>query len=141
MLKEFRQFVLRGSVLDLAVGIIVGAAFGKIVTSFVTDIVMPPVGMAIGKVNFVDLAIKLADGKDGKPVLVKYGSFLQSVFDFLIVALAVFLLVKAANTLQNMRNKEEAPAPPAATKACAECAMVIPVKAKKCGHCLSSVPA
>jgi large conductance mechanosensitive channel len=141
MLKEFRQFIMRGSVLDLAVGIIVGAAFGKIVSSFVADLIMPPLGLAIGKVNMVDLAWKLADGKDGKPVLLKYGSFFQSVFDFLIVAFAIFMVVKLANTLQNLRKKEEAPVIAPAMKTCAECAMDIPVKAKKCGHCLSVLPA
>ncbi|MCE9581614.1 MAG: large-conductance mechanosensitive channel protein MscL [Planctomycetes bacterium] len=138
MLKEFRQFIMRGNVVDLAVAVIVGAAFGKIVTSFVADIIMPPLGMAMGHVNFTDLAVKLSDGKDGKPVLLKYGNFLQAVFDFTLVAMAIFAMVKAMNTLQNLRKKEEpAPPPPPRTKVCPECAMDIPVTARKCGHCTS----
>lgn len=139
MLKEFKQFILRGNVIDMAVGIIVGAAFGKIVASFVSDIIMPPLGLALGRVNFKDLAWSMTTGKDGKPVLLTYGNFLQATVDFLIVAAAIFALVKTVNTLQNLRKKEDAPAPPPATKTCGECAMDIPVKAKKCGHCLSAV--
>ncbi len=139
MLKEFRQFILRGNVLDLAVGIIIGAAFGKIVSSFVADVITPPLGLLMGRVNFKDLGWTLTTGKDGKPVQILYGNFLQAAFDFVIVAAAIFVIVKLANKLQNMKKKEEAPPPPPVTKVCAECAMDIPVKAKKCGHCLTAV--
>lgn len=139
MFKEFRQFVMRGNVLDLAVGIIIGAAFGKIVSSFVADVITPPLGLLIGRVDFKQLGWTLTTGKDGVPVRIMYGNFLQATFDFVIVAAAIFALVKTANKLQDLRKKEEAPPPPPSTKSCGECAMDIPVKAKKCGHCLSPV--
>jgi large conductance mechanosensitive channel len=114
--KEFREFAVKGNVIDLAVGVIIGGAFGKIVTSLVGDIVMPFVGLFVGGVNFTTLAVILKEGGDGAPpVLLKYGQFLQNVFDFLIVAAAVFLMVKAINTLK--RKQEAAPpaTPPAPT--------------------------
>jgi large conductance mechanosensitive channel len=114
--KEFREFAVKGNVIDLAVGVIIGGAFGKIVTSLVGDVVMPFVGLFVGGVNFTSLAVTLKDGKDGAPaVLLKYGQFLQNVFDFLIVAAAVFAMVKAINTLK--RKQEAAPpaTPPAPT--------------------------
>lgn len=113
ILKEFREFAVRGNVVDMAVGIIIGAAFGKIVSSLVEDVVMPPIGAIIGGVDFTDLAItlKAAEG-DAPAVLLKYGNFLQTSFNFLIVAAAVFMLVKVVNTLR--RKAEEAPAAPAA---------------------------
>ena len=97
MLGEFREFAVKGNVIDLAVGIIIGAAFGKIVSSLVEDVIMPPIGMIVGKVDFTDLAAPLGRGPDGKPVLLRYGEFLQEVLNFLIVAVAVFLLVKVIN--------------------------------------------
>jgi len=112
VIKEFREFAVKGNVVDMAVGIIIGAAFGKIVSSVVADVVMPVIGLLVGGVNFSHLALTLKEGVEKTPpVLLKYGVFLQTVFDFLIVAVAVFLLVKGINRL---RRKEEAPpaAPP-----------------------------
>ena len=136
MLKEFRQFILRGNVVDLAVAVVIGAAFKGIVDSLIANMIMPPLGLAIGRVNFTNLSVKIATGKDGNPILLTYGSFLQSVLNFLIVAVAIFALVKMMNTFQNLaKKKEEAAAP--TTKACPQCMMDIPVAAKKCGHCTS----
>jgi large conductance mechanosensitive channel len=99
--KEFKEFAMKGSVVDLAIGVIIGAAFGKIVTSLVEDIIMPPIGMAIGNVNFSDLAVGLGVGADGKTeVLWKYGNFLQITFQFLIVAFVLFLLIRGINKLK-----------------------------------------
>lgn len=120
MIKEFKEFAIKGNVLDMAVGIIIGGAFGKIVTSFVNDVLMPPIGMLIGKVNFSDLKVVLseatlsADGEILKPEsAIMYGQFIQTIIDFLIVAWAIFLVVKAMNSFK--RKKEEEPAPPAPT--------------------------
>ncbi|MBP9005167.1 MAG: large-conductance mechanosensitive channel protein MscL [Candidatus Marinimicrobia bacterium] len=116
LLQEFKAFAMRGNVIDMAVGIIIGAAFGKIVTSVVNDIIMPPIGLLVGGVNFTDLKIVLKHAVDGNPaVTLNYGNFLQVVFDFLIIAFAVFMLVKA---LSAAKREEEAapPAPPAPTK-------------------------
>ena len=110
MFKEFRTFAMRGNVIDLAVGVVIGAAFGKIVASLVADIIMPPIGLAVGGINFTDLAIRLGLDPAGKPVLLKYGSFGQAIFEFLIVALALFILIKGINTLK----RPPPPAPPAA---------------------------
>lgn len=114
LLAEFKEFAIKGNVVDMAVGIIVGAAFGKIVSSFVNDVVMPPLGLLLGGVNFTDLAIvlKAAEG-DVAAVAVRYGAFLQTVFDFLIVAFAVFMAIKAMNTVKRMREEEVEPAPAA----------------------------
>ena len=113
MLKEFRQFAVKGNVVDLAVAVIIGAAFGKIVSSFVADIVMPPLGLVIGGVNFTDLAITLKAASGGAPAVVwAYGKFLQSVFDFTIIAFVIFLAVKGINKLK--REEEAAPAAPPA---------------------------
>lgn len=104
MMKEFKDFAMRGNVVDLAVGIIIGAAFGKIVSSIVADVVMPPIGLLVGGVDFSDLAFTLKAAQDGaEAVVIRYGAFLQTVFDFLIVAFAVFMLVKLMN---NMKKKE-----------------------------------
>jgi large conductance mechanosensitive channel len=112
LISEFKTFIQRGNVIDLAVGVIIGAAFGKIVNSLVSDVLMPPLGFVVGRVNFSDLGVALGEGPDGKPVVLKYGSFLQATFDFLIIAFCVFLLVKAVNTLQ--RKKEAQPPEPSA---------------------------
>lgn len=110
IVKEFKEFALKGNMVDIAVGIIIGAAFGKIVSSLVNNIIMPPLGMIIGGVNFTNLAIVLGTGAiDGKPVLFEYGTFLQTVFDFLIVAIAIFAVVKGINKMK----KKEAAAPEA----------------------------
>jgi large conductance mechanosensitive channel len=111
MMKEFKEFAMKGNVVDLAVGIIIGAAFGKIVSSLVGDIVMPPLGLLIGGVDFSNLAITLKEASAGSPaVLLKYGAFIQVLFDFLIVALAIFMVVKAMNALQ--KKKDAVPTAP-----------------------------
>ena len=111
LLQEFKQFAMRGSVVDLAVGVVIGGAFGKIVTSFVGDVLMPPIGMLIGGVDFSGLAVTLREAQGNTPaVLWKYGAFLQNVVDFMIIAFAIFLVVKAMNALQ--KKPEAAPPPP-----------------------------
>jgi large conductance mechanosensitive channel len=143
MLKEFKAFAMRGNVLDMAVGIIIGAAFGKIVSSLVEDIIMPPIGKLLGHVDFSNLFLNLGEKSfetlaaakaAGAPTL-NYGVFLNTVLNFLIVAFAVFLLVRAVN---KWVAKPEAAAAPT-TKACPQCAMTIPIAAKRCGHCTSQV--
>jgi len=109
MMTEFKDFAMRGNVVDMAVGIVIGGAFGKIVSSFVADVLMPPIGLLMGGVNFSDLAIMLKDAVgETAPVMIKYGSFIQTVIDFIIIAFAIFLVVKAMNS---MKKEEEAPAP------------------------------
>lgn len=113
LVKEFREFAVKGNMIDMAVGIIIGAAFGKIVTALVNNIIMPPLGMVIGGVNFSDLALTLGTSAvDGTPVVLGYGAFLQTIIDFLIIAVAIFAMVKAINKLK--RKEEPAPAAPAA---------------------------
>ncbi|MEE4283623.1 MAG: large-conductance mechanosensitive channel protein MscL [Pseudomonadales bacterium] len=110
MISEFKDFAMRGNVVDMAVGIVIGGAFGKIVSSFVADVLMPPIGLMLGGVDFSDLALTLQEAAgDTAPVLMSYGVFIQTVVDFLIIAFAIFLVVKAMNSLK----KEEAPAEPA----------------------------
>jgi len=142
MFKEFRDFVMRGNVLDLAVAVIIGAAFGKIITSFVNDVLMPPIGFLLGGVDFSNLFIAL-DGKTydsleaaqaASAVTINYGVFLNTVIDFLIVALVIFLIVRTANRL-----KKPAPAAEATTKECPYCYSIIPIKAKRCPHCTSQL--
>ena len=112
LFKDFKTFISRGNVVDLAVGVIIGAAFGKIVSSLVADIVMPPLGLVLGKVNFTDLKLIIGQGAAGKPpVTINYGNFLQATFDFLIVAFAIFLLIQAVNKLR--RKEAAAPEPDA----------------------------
>ena len=114
ILKEFKEFAMKGNVVDMAVGVIIGGAFGKIVSSLVSDIVMPAVGILVGGVNFSSLQVTLREAADGKPaVFLKYGVFVQTVFDFLIVALVIFMSIKAMNKLK--RKAEAAPAPAAPT--------------------------
>jgi large conductance mechanosensitive channel len=136
MLKEFREFIAHGSVLDLAVGIIVGAAFGKIVTSLVEDLMMPPLGLLIGRVDFGSLRIVLSGSGNGA-VAIRYGAFINNVVQFLIVSFAVFLVVKQVNRLR--RVPQTAPALPPQPKQCPFCRMDIPVSATRCGHCTSSL--
>jgi len=143
MFKEFKEFAMRGNVIDLAVGVIIGAAFGKIVSSLVQDLIMPPIGMLLKGANFSNLFITL-DGrhfdhledaqKAGAPTL-NYGIFLNNVLDFLIVAFCVFLLVQQVNRWT--RKPEPAAAP--ATKECPQCAMSIPIQAKRCPHCTTQI--
>ena len=115
MLQEFKTFAMRGNVVDLAVGIVIGAAFGKIVTSFVADVIMPPIGLIIGGVNFTKLTITLKEASGGAAaVTINYGTFIQTLFDFLIIAFAIFMLIKGINSL---KKKEEAlPEPPAPSR-------------------------
>ncbi|HVU05692.1 MAG TPA: large-conductance mechanosensitive channel protein MscL [Polyangiaceae bacterium] len=114
--KEFKEFAMKGNVVDLAVGVIIGGAFGKIVSSLVADVVMPVVGLFVGGVNFTTLAVTLKEAKEGSPaVLLKYGQFLQNVFDFLIIAAAVFAMVKLMNSLKRKEEAAPPPAPPAPT--------------------------
>ena len=109
MVQEFKDFAMRGNVVDMAVGIVIGGAFGKIVSSFVADVLMPPIGLLMGGVDFSDLAITLKEAVgETAPVMIKYGSFIQTVVDFIIIAFAIFLVVKAMNS---MKKEEEAPAP------------------------------
>jgi large conductance mechanosensitive channel len=110
--REFKEFAMKGNVIDLAVGVVIGAAFSKVVSSMVGDVIMPPIGRIIGGINFSDLALSLGTDPAGKPVLLKYGSFIQTLFEFLIVALALFILIKGINAL-----KRPPPAPPAAPPA------------------------
>jgi large conductance mechanosensitive channel len=146
MLREFREFAVRGNVMDMAVGVIIGGAFGKIVNSVVNDLVMPPVGKVMGNLNFNDLFINLDPTKTadslvrarevGAPVFA-YGAFITSVIDFAILAACVFLMVKAINSLK--RAPEPAPAGPPTIKECAFCCSTIPVRATRCAHCTSEL--
>jgi len=143
MLKEFRDFAMRGNVVDLAIGIIIGAAFGKIVTSLVNDILMPPLGVILGKVDFSNLFINLsdkhydslADAKTAGAATINYGIFVNNIIDFIIVAFAVFLLVRQMNRLLP---KPAAPAAPA-TKECPYCKSAIAVAATRCPQCTSQL--
>jgi len=113
MMSEFREFAMRGNVVDMAVGIVIGGAFGKIVTSFVNDVLMPPLGMALGGVNFSELAVTLKEASgEADAVLLKWGAFTQTVLDFIIIAFAIFMVIKAMNSMK--RKAEEAPAEPEA---------------------------
>jgi large conductance mechanosensitive channel len=113
LIKEFKEFAMRGNVVDMAVGVVIGTAFGKIVSSLVGDLVMPLLGKIVGGVNFSDLAVSLGAGPDGKEVLLKYGAFLQSTFDFLVIAAAIFLALRAINKLKAPPPPAEPAAPPA----------------------------
>lgn len=116
MVQEFKTFISRGNVLDLAVGVIIGAAFGKIVTSLINDIIMPPVGLLLGNVNFTDLKFELG-GLTEKPVTINYGNFIQVVFEFLVIAFAIFMVIKAFNSMKKKEvEKPEAPPAPSPTE-------------------------
>lgn len=116
MMKEFKQFAMRGNVMDMAIGIIIGAAFGKIVSSIVSDVIMPPIGMLLGGVDFSSLAITLKEGAEGvEPVLLKYGVFLNTIIDFVIIAFAIFMVVKGMNSMKK-KEEEKPAAPPAPSK-------------------------
>lgn len=142
MLKEFKEFAIRGNVLDLAVAVIMGGAFGKIVTSLVNDILMPPIGVLLGKVDFSNLFINLsgqayaslAEAKAAGAATINYGVFLNTVIDFVIVAFVIFLLIKQVNRL-----KREAPPAAPTTKECPYCLSTIPLKATRCAHCTSEL--
>jgi len=147
MFKEFKEFAMRGNVVDMAVGIVIGAAFGGIVNSFVSDIIMPPIGLVLGSVDFSSLFLVLKEGKSAGPyeslaaakaagaVTLNYGVFVNTIISFLIIAFAVFFLIRNVN---RMKKKEEAPAV-AATKECPFCLSTIPLKAVRCPHCTSEV--
>jgi len=143
MLKEFKEFAMRGNVLDLAVGVIIGAAFGKIVASLVDDVLMPPLGRLLGHVDFSSKFINLSDKTyetlaaakaAGAPTL-NYGNFINTMINFLIVAFAIFMVVRAVNRW----TVKPAPAVAPTTKDCPQCAMAIPLAAKRCGHCTSQI--
>jgi large conductance mechanosensitive channel len=146
MLKEFKEFTMRGNVLDMAIGIVIGVAFGKIVTSFVNDVVMPPIGLLLGKVDFSNLFIDLsgksyatlAEAKAAGAATIKYGLFLNTVVDFVIVAFVIFLLIQQINRMK--RQPEAASAAPT-TKECPYCLSSIAIKATRCSHCTSDVKA
>jgi large conductance mechanosensitive channel len=142
MLKEFKEFVMRGNVVDLAIGIVIGAAFGKIVTSFVEDVLMPPIGLALGNVDFSNLFINLS-GKDYPSVAaakaagaatLNYGIFFNAIINFLIIAFAIFILIKQINRWQ-----KPTPAAAPTTKDCPHCLLTIPIKATRCAHCTSEL--
>jgi large conductance mechanosensitive channel len=144
MLKEFKEFAMKGNVLDLAVGFIIGAAFGKIVTSLVADIIMPPIGLILGKVDFSGLFVSLsgksyatlAEAKTAGAPTLNYGIFLNNIVDFVIVAFAVFLIVQMVN-----KWNKPAPVPAATAKECPYCASSIPLKATRCPNCTSELRA
>ena len=142
MLKEFKEFAMKGNVLDMAIGVIIGAAFGKIITSLVSDILMPPIGLALGKLDFSNLFIDLSGGnyptvaaaKQAGAATINYGLFLNTVIDFVIVAFVIFLLVRQVN-----RMRPAPPPPPPATRDCPSCLRPVPLPASRCGHCTSDL--
>lgn len=145
MLKEFKEFAMRGNVLDMAIGIIIGAAFGKIITSFVNDILMPPIGLLLGGLDFSNLFItlrgdhfaSLADAQAAGAVTLNYGVFINTIVDFIIVAFAIFLLIRQVNRLQ--RAEEATPPPEPTEKECPYCFTAIPIKATRCPNCTSEL--
>jgi len=148
MLKEFKEFAMRGNVVDMAVGIIIGAAFGGIVNSFVSDVIMPPIGLLLGKVDFANLYIilkegnvagpftSLAEAKKAGAVAISYGVFINTVINFLILAFVIFLFIRSINKL---KRKEAAPPAVPTTKECNYCFNTIPIKATRCPHCTSEL--
>jgi large conductance mechanosensitive channel len=150
MLEEFKEFISRGNVLDLAIGVIIGAAFGAVVKSFVDDILMPPIGLLLGGVDFTNIFVVLKQGappspyatlalaQDAGAVTMNFGLTINAIVSFLITAFAIFLVVKAANRL---RKKEEAAPPAPTTKDCPFCATAIPIPATRCPHCTSELKA
>ena len=148
MLKEFKEFAMRGNVVDMAVGIIIGAAFGQIITSLVNDVLMPPIGLLFGDVDFSNLFMvlkegaatgpyaSLADAQAAGAVTVNYGLFVNTIISFLIIAFAVFLLIRSINRLQR---QEEAPPAEPTTKECPHCLSTIALKATRCPHCTSEL--
>lgn len=137
LIKEFKTFAMRGNVVDMAVGIIIGASFGKIISSLVNDVLMPPIGMLIGGMDFSSLSLTVKSATaESSAVVIRYGVFINMVVDFIIVAFAMFLMIKAMNRLMK---KQEAVQQAPTTKECPECLMVIPSNAKKCAHCTSAL--
>ncbi len=149
MFKEFKEFILRGNVMDLAVGVIIGAAFNAVVKSFVNDIIMPPIGLLLGRVNFAELFIMLrigdpggsyatlADAQGAGAVTLNYGLFINAIVSLVLIGLAVFLIVRAVNRMR--REEEAAPPPPPTTVDCPYCLSAIPIKATRCPHCTSQL--
>lgn len=138
MLKEFKEFAMRGNVVDMAVGIIIGAAFGKIISSLVSDVIMPPIGMLLGSVDFSDLAITLKGATaETDAVLIKYGAFINTVLDFTIVAFAIFFVIRQMNRLK--KKDVSTPAAEPTSKDCPKCFSAIPIKATRCPHCTSEI--
>lgn len=145
MLSEFKKFIMRGNVLDLAIAVIIGGAFGSIVTSLVNDILMPPIGMLLGKINFKDLFINLsgtaypslAEAQAAGAATINYGNFINTIVNFLIIAFVIFLIVRAFNKFKKPE-PEAAPAAPT-TKECPYCLSTIPLKATRCPHCTSQL--
>lgn len=150
MLEEFKKFAVKGNVVDMAVGIIIGAAFGAIIGSLVSDVLMPPIGLLLGNVDFSNLFMVLKEGKTLAPyatvaaakeagaVTLNYGMFVNTIVNFLIIASAIFFVVRGIN---NLKKKEEAPPAVPTTKDCPHCLSTIPIQAKKCGHCTSELKA
>jgi large conductance mechanosensitive channel len=144
MLKEFKEFAMKGNVLDMAIGIIIGAAFGKIISSLVGDVIMPPIGLLLGKIDFSTMFINLsgqpyaslAQAKTAGAATINYGTFINTVIDFIIVAFVIFLLIRQVNKLR--REPEPALAVPT-TKECPYCLSVVPIKAIRCPHCTSEL--
>jgi len=145
VLKEFKEFAMRGNVLDMAVGIIIGAAFGKIVTSLVNDLIMPPIGVLLGGVDFSEIYLNLSGGsyeslaaaREAGAATINLGVFINTVLNFLIVAFAIFLLIRNVNRLK--RKEEAAPAPAPTTRDCPHCLSAIPIKATRCAHCTAEL--
>ena len=145
MLKEFKEFAMRGNVVDMAVGIIIGAAFGGIIKSLVADVIMPPIGLLLGGVDFSDLFINLSDGdyaslaeaQEAGAATINLGVFINTILNFIIVAFAIFLLIRAINRLK--KEEEAAPEPEPTAKACPFCCSEVPIKATRCGHCTSEL--
>ncbi|MGO9395423.1 MAG: large-conductance mechanosensitive channel protein MscL [Desulfobaccales bacterium] len=149
MFKEFKEFVMRGNVVDMAIGIVIGAAFGGIVKSFVDDVLMPPIGLLLGHVDFANLFIVLKEGakaagpyasvaaaKAAGAVTLNWGTFINTIISCIIIAFAVFLVIKGIN---RMKREQEAQAPPPTTKECAYCFSTIPIQASRCPHCTSQL--
>ena len=137
MLNEFKEFAMRGNVVDMAVGIIIGGAFGKIVSSLVNDVIMPPIGLLLGNIDFSQLAITLKEKTAAaEAVTIKYGVFINTVLDFIIVAFAIFMVIKQMN---RFKKREAAPAAVPTTKECPKCFTTIPIKAMRCPNCTSEL--
>jgi len=139
MIQEFKEFTMRGNVVDMAVGVIIGGAFGKIVSSLVNDIIMPPIGMALGNIDFSNLAIVLSEKTaEAEAVTINYGLFINTVLDFIIVAFCIFMVIKGLNRMK--RQEEEQPKAPT-TKDCPKCCTSISINATRCPNCTSELEA